>query len=66
MDAMAASIAADEKHNLYAAVSHQFRQLRKEKEKEREASPDIGKLEHHKRELTEERNSYQRESEFLS
>lgn len=63
VDLQAASKVADEKRKRNATASHRFRQRRKEKE--RETSQNIAKLEHHVRELTEEREFYRLERDFF-
>lgn len=54
---------ADEKRKRNATASHRFRQRRKEKE--RETADNISKLEAQVRELTEKKEYYEREREFL-
>ncbi|KAL9129592.1 MAG: hypothetical protein Q9217_001980 [Psora testacea] len=63
VDVQAASKVADEKRKRNATASHRFRQRRKEKEQE--TSNNIAKLEAQVREITEEKEHYQRERDFL-
>ena len=63
LDVQAASKVVDEKRKRNATVSHRFRQRRKEKEQE--TSDSISKLEAKVRELTEEKQYYQQERDFL-
>ena len=63
VDVQAASKVADEKRKRNATASHRFRQRRKEKEQE--TSSNIAKLEAQVREMTEEKEYYQRERDFL-
>jgi len=64
VDVQAASKVADEKRKRNATASHRFRQRRKEKEQE--TSTNIAKLEAQVREMTEEKEHYQRERDFLN
>lgn len=63
VDVQAASKVADEKRKRNATASHRFRQRRKEKE--RETSENIAKLEAQIREMTEEKDHYQKERDFF-
>ena len=63
VDVQAASKVADEKRRRNATASHRFRQRRKEKEQE--TSNNIAKLEAQVRDLSEEKDFYQRERDFL-
>ncbi|KAL9096001.1 MAG: hypothetical protein Q9163_006466, partial [Psora crenata] len=63
VDVQAASKVADEKRKRNATASHRFRQRRKEKEQE--TSNNIAKLEAQVREITEEKEHYQRERDFF-
>ena len=63
VDVQAASKVADEKRKRNATASHRFRQRRKEKE--RETSENIAKLESQVREMTEEKEHYQKERDFF-
>lgn len=63
VDVQAASKVADEKRKRNATASHRFRQRRKEKEQE--TSNNISKLEAQIRQMTEEKEFYQRERDFL-
>ncbi len=63
LDVQAASKVADEKRKRNATASHRFRKRRKEKEQE--TSDNISKLEAQVREMTEEKEYYQQERDFL-
>lgn len=63
VDVQAASKVADEKRKRNATASHRFRQRRKEKE--RETSENISKLEAQIRDMTEEKDHYQKERDFF-
>jgi len=63
VDVQAASKVADEKRKRNATASHRFRQRRKEKEQE--TSENIAKLEAQIREMTEEKDFYQRERDYF-
>ncbi|KAI4203335.1 MAG: hypothetical protein LQ346_001806 [Caloplaca aetnensis] len=63
VDVQAASQGANEKRKRNATASHRFRQRRKEKENEN--SRKISGLEAQLREMTEEKEHYQRERDFL-
>ena len=63
VDVQAASKVADEKRKRNATASHRFRQRRKEKE--RETSENISKLESQIRDVTDEKDHYQKERDFL-
>ena len=62
VDVQAASKVADEKRKRNATASHRFRQRRKEKEQE--TSNSISKLEAQVRQMSEEKEFYQRERDF--
>lgn len=63
VDVQAASKVADEKRKRNATASHRFRQRRKEKE--RETSDNIAKLEAQVREMSEEKDHYQKERDYF-
>ncbi|KAI4260731.1 MAG: hypothetical protein LQ352_000123 [Teloschistes flavicans] len=63
LDVQAASRGANEKRKRNATASHRFRQRRKKKEQE--ISLKISGLEAQLREMTEEKECYQRERDFL-
>ena len=63
VDKQAASKVADEKRKRNATASHNFRQRRKEKE--RETRENIDRLEAHIREVIEERDHYRRERDYF-
>lgn len=63
VDVEAASKVADEKRKRNATASHRFRQRRKEKE--RETSENIARLEAQIRDVSEEKDHYQKERDFL-
>ena len=63
VDVQAASKVADEKRKRNATASHRFRQRRKEKEQE--TANSIATLESRVREMSDEKEYYQRERDFL-
>ena len=63
IDVQAASKVADEKRRRNATASHRFRQRRKEKEQE--TANNISSLEARVRELTDEKDFYQRERDVM-